>query len=170
MPLKLFSANFTRPADTTAYAAGDLVANNVTAGSVVPLTFDVNGSQVSQGQCVIQRARLHKSSNVPTLATFRLHLFAGTPDIASVAPTVANGDNGVLSVSSVLTGYLGFIDIDQATNSLVGAATGCAKPGAPANPIYHGGGQIYGLLQAQAAYVPTSGEVFTVVLEAASIP
>jgi hypothetical protein len=31
----LASASFTRPADTTAYASGDLVANSTTAGSVV---------------------------------------------------------------------------------------------------------------------------------------
>lgn len=30
---------FTRPADTTQYAAGDLIANSATAASVVPLSW-----------------------------------------------------------------------------------------------------------------------------------
>jgi hypothetical protein len=39
--IAVVSASFTRPADTNAYAAGDLVANSVTAGSVIPMTFAV---------------------------------------------------------------------------------------------------------------------------------
>src|SRR5688572_29350805 len=35
------SATFNRPADTTAYSIGDLVANNTAAGSVTPLSFTV---------------------------------------------------------------------------------------------------------------------------------
>ena len=38
--IKKVTDSFTRPANTTQYTAADLVANNATAGSVVPLTFN----------------------------------------------------------------------------------------------------------------------------------
>lgn len=38
------SASFTRPANTAAYADGDLVANSATAASVEPLTFTTSRS------------------------------------------------------------------------------------------------------------------------------
>jgi len=50
------SASFTRPANTTAYADGDLVANSATAASVVPLTF--TSSRVV-GHGTIARVRLY---------------------------------------------------------------------------------------------------------------
>src|SRR5216683_623958 len=37
------TASFTRPADTTAYTSGDLIANSVTNTSVVPMTFQLYG-------------------------------------------------------------------------------------------------------------------------------
>ena len=43
----IVTATLTRPADTTAYASGDLVANSTTAGSVTPLTFNAGASQGS---------------------------------------------------------------------------------------------------------------------------
>src|SRR6185437_974597 len=79
------SANFTRPADTTAYATGDLVANSTTAGSVTPLSFTAPRYATGSGQ--VRRARLKKSTNTTTNATFRLHLYA-------TSPTPTNGDNG----------------------------------------------------------------------------
>jgi hypothetical protein len=66
-------ASFTRPADTTTYASGDLVANNTTAGSVVPLTF--TAVTRSAGDSVrIERARINTSNALLTNASFRLHL------------------------------------------------------------------------------------------------
>jgi hypothetical protein len=41
--------SFTRPADATAYASGDIVANSVTAGSVVPLNFPNVSNGIGQG-------------------------------------------------------------------------------------------------------------------------
>jgi hypothetical protein len=100
VPFRLVSSNFTRPNDTTAYASGDLVANNTTAGSVTPLSWDVHRSP--SGSFRVNRVKVKKSGAVVTNASFRLHLY-------STAPTVANGDNGAWSSSEA--GYLGFIDV-----------------------------------------------------------
>jgi len=148
---------FTRPADTTAYAAGDLVANSVTAGAVAPMQFPVG---MLNGRGKINGARIATTNPVVTLATFTLHLFAA-------APVVTNGDNGALAVATGLT-YLGAIACDMATGAFVVAAVSKTKRFAAAVPIpfeVPGSPIIYGLLEAGAAYVPTSGEQVQVSLE-----
>ena len=156
------TATFTRPADTNVYASGDLVSNNTVAGSVVPLSFPV-GKPVFP----IRRVKIKKSGTVVTSAQFRLHLYTSSP-------TSANGDNGVWSTTE--SGYLGFVDvtIDKAFSD------GAAGHGAPSlgqeiNANVNGIAQtgaftIYGLLEARAAYTPTSGEIFTVSLEIQATP
>lgn len=142
------SASFTRPSNTTAYASGDLVANNTNAGSVTPLTFSS-----AHGFGAIVRARIEKSDKTTTNASFDLHLF-------EASPTVANGDNGALSIAN-LAGYLGKVSVT--VNALAGATTG-ASGNADASAICPSGATVYGLLAATAAYTPASAEVFTVTL------
>jgi hypothetical protein len=145
---------FIRPADTTAYASGDLVANSTTAGSVIPLAFDVDGGGVER----IRRVKIRKSSNVVTNASFRLHLYRGG------APTVTNGDNGVWL--STYSGYLGAFDVtvDKAFSD-ASAGVGIPLLGLETSVNQSTTTPIYGLLEARAAYTPTSGEQFWVTLE-----
>jgi hypothetical protein len=106
------SASFTRPANTTAYADGDLVANSATAASVVPLTFTT--SRVV-GQGTIARVRLYKSNPSATNANFTLHLFTSDPGV----PT--NGDNGALGIASA-AGHIGSVECDMTSGGLAGTA------------------------------------------------
>jgi hypothetical protein len=64
----LSSANFTRPADTTAYASGDLVANSTTAGSVVAMSF-ASATFGSGAPAQIRRVRILTSSTSVTRRT-----------------------------------------------------------------------------------------------------
>lgn len=153
------SATFTRPADTTAYASGDLIANNVTAGSVVPLSWVA--SRAAAGSFMVRRARLKKSGLVNTNASFRLHLYGASP-------TVTNGDNGVWSSSE--SGYLGSLDLDMSGTTgrvFSDAAEVVGQPavGSEISVSLGSGSTIYGLLEARGAYTPGNAEVFTVVLE-----
>jgi len=157
------TATFTRPADTTAYASGDLVANSTTAGSVVPMSF-VDGESAALAMFRVVRARLSKSTTSTTNASFRLHLYQGA------APTVANGDNGAWSSTGAATGtsadWLGNIDISGMLAFSDGAVgTGSLPAGSEAFVRAKSGATIYGLLEARGAYTPGSSEVFTVVLE-----
>lgn len=153
------SANFTRPADTTAYASGDLVANSVTAGSVTPLSW--TAARVAAGSGCVRRARLKKSGTTVTNASFRLHLYAASP-------TLTNGDNGAwLSTQST---YMGAIDLDMSGTSgrvFSDAAEVVGVPVVGSEITFSlGSGQtIYGLLEARAAYTPANAEVFTCELE-----
>jgi hypothetical protein len=161
--LREITYTFTRPADTTAYAAGDLVANNTTAGSVVPLAF---ASAVrEEGACLrIERVRLIASNTSLTNASFRVYIFR-------VSPTVSVGDNGALNASSVLAlsdvkDLIGWADITldrSGTASAVGRGVPSTGSGMTASPTT--GTTLYGLIEATAAYTPTSGETFTVALE-----
>lgn len=151
------SANFTRPADTTAYAAGDLVANSTTAGSVTPMSLTVMSTP--GGQSFIRRATLRKSTTTSTSAAFRVHLF-------SSAPTVTNGDNGAISIAGVAN-YLGTFNF----GSMLGvfsdgiAAQGVPSTGAEIALKLASGTTVYALVEALAAYAPGNAEVFTLSLE-----
>ena len=154
-PMATPSANFTRPADTTAYASGDLVANSTTAGSVVPLSW--TAARIGAGSFMVRRARLKKSTTSVTNASFRLHLYAASP-------TCTNGDNGAwLTTEST---YLGAIDItiDKAFSD---AASGIGAPntGSEISVELSSGQTIYGLIEARGAYTPGNAEVFTGILE-----
>ena len=150
------SASFTRPADTTAYAIGDLIANSTTAGSVVPMQFTV--AREAAGSCMIRRVKI-STSNVGGLnAIKRLHLF-------SAAPVPVNGDNGAFS-STGTASYLGAFEITLDRAFTDGA---CGFGGVVSSPdpvIKLASGQIiYGLLEARSANTPASGSTITVTLE-----
>ncbi len=149
------TGTLTRPADTTAYASGDLVANSTTAGSVVPMSITI-GSYT--GGFRIRRVKLHKSGTSTTNAQFRVHLFNAAP------ATVTNGDNGAFSVSGVAD-YIGSFDVTMGQAFTDGAA-GFAAPatGSDAAAVLTTN-VVRAHLEARAAYTPASGEVFTLTLE-----
>lgn len=143
-------ASLTRPANTTAYAEGDLIANSGTAGEVVALQFGRDGSAFR----AIRQARLHKNSNTTTGASYRLWLL-------SADPTVTAGDNGAIA-GNWSASVIGVLEGSTAYAATDGAVVLLDAPGGVA-PI--ASGIIYGLLEARAAYTPTSEEVFTVTLD-----
>lgn len=149
------TATFARPADTTAYASGDLVANSTTAGSVSALTF-TNIGRIAGAGGMIRRARVKKSGGNITNASFRLHLYSATP------ATIANGDNGVWLTDGAAN-YLGSVDVtcDKAFSD------GAAGNGVPAvgSEINFTSQTIYGLIEARGAYTPANAETFDVSLE-----
>jgi len=157
--VKLITATFTRPADTTAYAAGDLVANSTTAGSVVAMSF-ANAARAAGKGGKIVGARLAKSGTGLTNASFRLHLFTSVPG------TITNGDNSALSTSGVAD-YIGALDVvvDRAFTDGAFGRSGAPLSG---NFLEYVGATttLYGLLEARGAYTPASGEVFTVTIAA----
>lgn len=154
--LSHLSGSFTRPADTTAYTAGDLVANSTTAGSVVAIPFIIpvgNGKGFS-----VRSARIKKSGTSATLAQFSLHLYGASP-------TAANGDNGAWSTT--LSSYIGKIAfaVMDAFSDGAAAVNDLDEGSSPSFVISDGVGKVYGLIVADAGYTPASAEVFTVELE-----
>lgn len=150
------SASFTRPADTTAYASGDLVANSTTAGEVVPLSLAA--ARTAAGSGLIRRVRLRKTGTSVTNAVFRVHLY-------NALPTPSNGDNGAW-LTSASASYLGAFDVtvDRAfSDGAVG--TGAPLVGADIAFKLASGTSVYALVEARGAYTPVSAETFTVALD-----
>ena len=156
---------FNRPADTTAYAAGDLVANSTTSGSVAPIAF-ANAVRSAGQACRIERMRLRKSGTSLTNASFRVYLFR-------TSPTVSVGDNGVFNSSGTLAisdiaDLIDYFDITMNRSATVGArGLGVPSTGSGVNITPTSGTTLYALIEATAAYTPVSGETFTATLEGA---
>jgi len=155
-PMTTAEADFTRPADTTAYASGDLVANSTTAGSVTPMQFILPAER--GGHIHIHRCRLRKSGTSITNAAFRVHFY-------TAAPVFSNGDNGVY-VSTQPDAYLGSIDV---TIGLAFASDAVGWGGALTDALaiaedLNVGATIYVAVEARGAYTPESGEVFSLLV------
>lgn len=150
--------SFTRPANTTAYQAADLVANDVDAADVLPLTWGVN--HFGKGGFMIRAAQLYKSSTTVTAASFKVHLFTATPG------TPTNGDNGALAVASAAN-YLDAIAIDLSSGAFVGTVGASKRSAATAIGVWlpQGSNKLFGLIEALGNYAPASGETFRVSLE-----
>lgn len=80
----------TRPADATAYAAGDEISNSATAGSVVRATFDLTG--VPYGRVISAEFDLTAASGnvVTTALDVEALLFKATDVPAAVGDNVTN--------------------------------------------------------------------------------
>ena len=154
--IKVTSQTITRPNDTTAYASGDLIANNTTAGSVTPFAFNVGFSRGLK----VHKVALTKSTTTSANTTLRFHLYTDSP-------TCSNGDNGAWLTT--LAGWEGCFDLVgtgqtfSASHTCVGIYTNnsLAQPFFMVSDI---DGYVYGLLEARAAYAPGAQETFYVTL------
>lgn len=152
--------SFTRPSDTTTYTIGDLVANSTTAASVVPFTWQLPAANTM----LVKGIRLRKNQALITNAQFRIHMFSALPVV-----TVA-GDNGALltDVAGVAS-WLECFDVTMLgslNDGSAGIATSKSGRDVPFYcPVVAGAApKLYGLIEALAAYVPASGEIFTATL------
>jgi hypothetical protein len=148
----------TRPADTTAYTAGDLVASSTTAATVNGAPTTIAAARGADIVSVATRCILKKTGTGLPNAIFRVHFY-------NAATTVSNGDNGTWLTTSA--NYLGFFDI-TCTQVFTDAAIGVGTPGSGSMMTFtpaSGTSNLYFLIEARAAYTPISGEVFTVSLE-----
>lgn len=143
--------SFTRPLDTTAYAAGDAVSDSTSTPSSFAFA---NAARVAAGSGVIVAAKLTKNSTATAGASFRLWIFES-------APTYVN-DNAAMAIlwanRAVRRGYIDF------SSPVVGSDC-CEYYGSPNQQMTfklgNGVTSLYFLLQATGAYTPASGEQFS---------
>ena len=152
------SDSYTRPADTTQYAAGDQVAD----GTPSVLQFTVG--RIVGGSGVILYALCIDSANQATKPNFRLYLFSTTPtpsaDNAAWAPSDAD--------MAALIGVVEFVNWEIGIVT-AGAAGNCASIVKGLNLPFHceaAAQLVYGLLVERGTYTPVSAEVFTLRLGA----
>lgn len=151
--------NFTRPANTTAYAAGDAVTDSTSAPTALTFTGCSNSDG---GSGLIVDAILQDSANQSTKGQFELWLFTDSP--------TPDNDNEVFTPTDAENRTL--IGVIEFSSALVGDATS----GAGGNCVYVVKGlnlpfrcdsddrELYGLLVVRNAYTPVSAERFDIAL------
>lgn len=149
---RVVEAEFTRPADTTQYAAADAVG---TASTNV-LTFNKVGAYTGAGARITGFRLLRSDGADITGATFRLHLY-------KVAPTgiADNTTNTVLYANRA--NYLGYLDTGTPVQSGSGSAAISAVNISPGLMVVTGAsGAIFGALEVLGTYTPASAETFSI--------
>lgn len=148
---RITSQTITRPADVTAYTAGDLVANSTTAGSVTAFTWDAKGN-IAESK--LQSAIVRKSAASVTNASFRLWVF-------DADKAVTNGDNGAIAPTN-MNNFLGTLSGSASFGGTAGAV--CPMGVDTQGAIWPANGKLYGLLEVTGAYTPASAETFAIEL------
>lgn len=152
------SASQTRPADTTAYAAGDVVgqspAANITFANVLP---NAGGTFVVLGA----RLRIDVAAIPAGMSGFRVHLY-------NAAPT-AIVDNAVYSLpADDRAKYLGYVTIT--TTRLLGVTVWVQDDNLNVTgKLAAGSTSLFGILETIAGYTPTASAVKTISLVVASV-
>lgn len=150
------TAEFTRPADATAYAIGDIMSNSTTQADVLPLTFTKVHSQ--KGGTGVIRA-LQIVTEMPTvLGAMRLHLYNAPP--AGIAD---NAPNTLLYAD--ISKRIGIIDIAALTTGGTGSTGSIAYVEAYRQfTCVDGSTTIYGVLEARAAITPVASKKISITL------
>ncbi|HYD00304.1 MAG TPA: hypothetical protein VEB22_03690 [Phycisphaerales bacterium] len=145
------AVTITRPANTTAYAAGDVIGD--TGGSAI---IEFTNMGPAGGHVVISAAELRINlSAVPSgMTTFRLHLYDAAPDAK------ADNDAWDLSSSGDRGKYLGYIDLGAPQDLGSSLFAEFPFPVGKQVKLASAATSLYGLLQTVGAFTPTSGEVY----------
>lgn len=167
MILRSKAPTFTRPNDTTQYAAGDLVGNSTTASAVVALEWKWSRSDLSRKQIAIRQGIINVSgAGAIASKAIRIHLFTVVPTFTSA------GDNSAIS-TVVATGFANWIGaLDIAAMQLVADGSfGVGGPLAGSEIIWDNllapSGEtmsLFGFLEARGAYTPAAQETYSVTL------
>jgi len=146
---------FTRPSDTTAYAANDIVG--ITGGGTAGIDFNLGAP--SGKDIIITSASIERdqSALVSGEANYVLHLY-------NVTPPSASADNSAFDLpSGDRASYLGSINLGTPVD--LGSTLYNRTDGINAH-VTLSGTHIFGYLVTVGAYTPVSADVYTVTLHA----
>jgi hypothetical protein len=167
--LAVIRSTLIRPANTSAYAQNDLIASNVTAGSIVVPSFTIPRDDAS----IIEIIRGTLYTNLTTgFTTFQGHI-----DLWDAAPTFTNGDNGAYAVATGAAHWIGHLTTQVSSAYQAGAdgAALSAVVGEANTDDYTRehqyfarsiGGKIYWSMREidSTGFTPISGQTFTLAL------
>lgn len=154
------TSTLTLPSTTTAYTAGQLIANSATAGSVVVPSFAIANSA---GGAIIPRLRL--STNDATSTAWGAQTIQ--VDLWSAAPTFTNGDRGTWSPATGAAGHLATYSCVMSAEYGDGAWASCSlNVGNALSVKLASGTAVYWTLDAlTGSGVTGASKVFTLVAE-----
>jgi hypothetical protein len=149
------SFEFSRPADTTAYAVLDSIADKTSAANV--LVFP-NALRVAGGSGYVTKVQISTDQKA-NVASYRLWLFSSNPTPVS--------DNALLGILYLENGIrLGKVDVGPLAAEDATASTCAVGLNTDIRlPVSAGGGQaLYGLLETLTVFTPASAQKFWVEL------
>lgn len=150
------AANFTRPADTTAYAVNDAITNSTSSPTVLSADLASFGG-ANNGFICITNARVISDAAQSTLPLANVIIFNQT--------FTATNDNSALSITDAVA-QTGGIVIPCLNTYNLGANSRCVSDnGQWIMQLGAASTSIFFTLQAANAYTPVSGERFDVVID-----
>lgn len=157
------SAEFTRPSDTNAYAAGDVVADSTSAATVMTFTAVTRGKKAT---AIIQEAILIDGANQSTKLDSELWLF-------DIAPASYGNDNAAFTPTDAelesLVGVIPFSSSDWKVGDATSGASGnCVNHAQNLSMVVNttkDSSDLFGVLIARNAYTPVSAGTFHVRLK-----
>lgn len=145
------SVAITRPANTTAYTANDVVGP---ASGTSALAFE-NLASPEGADVILTSVTMRRNQNavISGETSYRLHLY-------NVTPPSAPADNAAWDLpSGDRASYLGFIDI----GTIVDLGSTCwVEANNIGKQVKLAGGTLYGLLVTIGAHTPVSGDTYNV--------
>jgi hypothetical protein len=158
LKFSIAAASFTTPSGTTAYSAGQLIANSATAASVAPLSFGV--CRVAGGTFQVDRIRVKTTDTGFAGQTVKVWLFKDSP-------TATNGDHGTALTTE--SNFLGetFVTLSSHFSDYekgIGVPVGGLIKGDCAT----GSSVIYGLLVAGTPITPLGAKTISATVEASA--
>ncbi len=162
---RTLAGTLTRPANTTAYAAGQVIGDPTAAVGYIAIP---NAGVDAQNFSIIQHMELIDSANVSPKADLEAWIFSAPPtnqaDQAAFNPSNADMANLISVVAFPLTGYnVGGPGAGAAGNAVnVQKNLGIPFNSSPSSNQQQVPQAIYIVLVVRNAYAPVSGEQFTV--------
>ena len=147
--------SFTRPSDGNAYTAGDAICNSTSSPAIMSQDLAAFGATVGRF-LVITNARVISSIKGSGLSA-NICIFPAT--------FAATNDNAELSIDDTTAALGGLVIPCNNNYTLAVNARAVSDPGWWEMQLGAASTTLYWCLQAAAGYTPTSGEVFTVVME-----
>ena len=152
------SGSFTRPANTTAYVSGQIIANSTTAGSCTAISLTAARANDTSG--AVRRVRVRVNDSAWLNATVRVRFFRNSP-------TFATGDGSAIAANITESESLGYCDVtlDQSFSDYT-AGIGAPAIGGEMNFVPTSGAQtIFAVLEARSGVTPAASKVFSVFAE-----
>lgn len=156
-PLTISTASFTRPSNTTAYAASDVVCNSTSAPALLEFA---NILPVAGGDGVIMAARgFVQGSTFNT--TLRVHLYK----VSTVTPL--NDNDAFTLLWANRSNRVGFIDLTGWQTAGTGSdAAACLVTGINLPiELNSGNTSLWAMIETRAAFTPTSAQQFFISLK-----
>ena len=150
------SATLTRPSDTTAYAAKDVVTDSTSSPTVLEFSDIAN---VVGGSGYIVKAILLTNQSTNT-SRFRLHLY-------HTAPTAINDNSPFTLLWANRVNRIGYLDFVACSTEGTGSDMAQSQSDTVRLPfITSATKHLYGLLESLDAFTPASAQLFYIVLNA----